>query len=163
MQPYTHFVIGAMAGAQIDNNLISMFSCAVGGLMPDLYCVPYFIKEKLAGRQPFQTEPNYLLTLKEISHSLPLLAILTLISLFLPREVFLFFLGADIHLLTDAFTHKSPIYAKSDQGMLWPWKFKLSKATGVWDYRYGHGILKPKPFELAVIIIFLILTALSLS
>ena len=63
--------------------------------------------------------------------------------------------GAMLHWLIDRFTHADERFAKTDQKFFWPLKITTK---GVWEYRYDYGVLKPKPFELAVNIAAIIAT-----
>ena len=97
---------------------------------------------------------------KVIGHSLPLWLVGIGIAAYTPehfRSVALaFMLGGCTHSIVDVFTHgtgpkeKRPFW-DTDLKFMWPFRLDL-RPLGLWEYRYDHGVLTPKPFELLVLI-----------
>lgn len=176
MQTYTHLGIGAFVGAWVaPGDYVAQFACMVGAVAPDLILVPKFILDKLAGKQPFEEQSDSLLLAKEITNSIPMFslvfAFLFLIEichswlvLFFSEWIllgaswsFAFILNYLIHLCIDLPTHCGKEYKDTDPSFFWPFKVELD--LGIWEYRYGPGVLKPKPFEALVFALTVLATA----
>lgn len=147
MQTYTHGAMGLIAGAMLyHNHPLAQAALVVGSIAPDLVMVPLFVLDKLQGRQPLANQGPWTITMKEISHSLPLAIILTIQPWWLAGK----FIGVGmmVHTIIDGFTHGDN--NKTDQSCLWPCHNhlpKLGTIVGFWNYSYGPGILRPKPAE----------------
>lgn len=175
MQTYTHLVIGGALGAWLfPNSWSAQAACVGAAVLPDLVMIPVFLKDKLAGRQPMQNQSSALMVLKEIGHSLLLWLGLLICSWgwyeVSDTQLSLWLLAAAVsgvsHVAIDIFTHgRGPKparpYWETDLKFLWPTKIDL-RPMGLWEYRYGHGILRPKPFEAVVLVLALALWVMPL-
>lgn len=159
MQTYTHFLVGGALGCSLfPTSTLAQFSCACGGVVPDLVLLPKYVLDRIRGRQAFTEQSSWLLLIKELSHSIPFWGVLWLICWYFVAGAAplvwkignAFLLGFLSHLIIDALTHCGEKFRSTDQGMLWPLKLKLGALVGLWEYRYDHGVLKPKLFELCV-------------
>jgi hypothetical protein len=166
MQTYTHAAIGILAGVIIfPHDYFRQSVCAIGAIAPDVILVPKFIFDKLSGKQVLAKQSKRLLVAKEIVNSIPLFLMLYLgwfllakITAWYELLTMSFLFNYLVHLFIDAFTHGDKKYYDSDPTFLWPWKKRLAIAS--WEYRYDFGVLRPKPFELILLIILIISIAL---
>lgn len=162
MQTYTHALIGTcLAATAFDTSLVTAAACCLGSVLPDVVQMPKYALDKLKGKKPLEHVSSNLLLLKNIAHSL--FFWLTGLILALATDTTLMaalFLGGLAHVIVDALTHCDPHY-EYDAGFLWPLDIKLATYTGIWDYRIGQGVLRPKLPEaivdaLALLIIVLV-------
>lgn len=162
MQTYTHLLIGGALGSILcPGNYLLQGAIITGSIAPDLVMVPSFALAKLRGEQPMVNQGPMTILLKEISHSLPLTfliigALLGLnVSGLFYGAIFAFTFGMMVHIIIDILTHGKSTPWDADQSCIWPFQKmtgKLGTHFGIWDYRYGPGILRPKPFEAGVCI-----------
>ncbi len=155
MQTYTHAVLGAALGATLfPDNLVLQGSCAVGAMVPDLVYVPQYLIDVAIRRKPLTTLSRRLLTVREVSHSIPfwtaavmgMSIVASIWPNFLSAMAWSITIGGLTHPPIDVFTHNDPLLGS--YGMLWPFRIRLR--IGSWDYRKSHGDLTPKPFEVLV-------------
>jgi hypothetical protein len=151
MQTYTHLLIGgAISASLFPHQPLIQAAFIAGSIAPDLVMVPTYVLDKLAGRQPMTDQGKMTIVLKEISHSLFIsIALIFLLKKGSPLNAFGWAMW--LHIVIDGLTHCD--YGAADQTCMWPFHHRFSKlgsVIGIWDYRYGPGILKPKPFELGV-------------
>ena len=171
MQIYTHLVIGASTGALLyPDNPTAQAVCIIGAVTPDVILGPKFVLDKLRGKQAFVEQSAGLLQAIEVVNSIPygllgclLACLFTLkfpsLTLWTVRVAWLplaFFASYTGHLVIDALTHSGKEYRDTDPSYLYFWPFwcpkvKLGNVIGIWEYRYGHGILKPKPAETLIL------------
>lgn len=170
MQTYTHAMVGLAVGMAIaPHNAILQEFCVVGSVAPDLSVGPFYLIDRVKGRVPtFANWPQWL-PLVEAAHSLiiwSLVVLIALISTWIWGNQWLLMLcaGGLMHTIIDLPTHngrQKSIYTEWDSaGFLWPWKFKLGKIFGIYEYR-GHDypglILKwPEAIFLTIVIIAVI-------
>lgn len=149
MQTYTHALVGVAAGISFfPDNYFAQGVCAVSSVAPDAISALQFFIDKLQRKKAFSEETKGRIFLRSISHSFWfLLAAIIASALSGNYMLIAFCAGAGAHLMLDFLTHKGKEYQATDQMFFWPLSIKLS---GVWEYRYGQGILRPKPFELVV-------------
>lgn len=166
MQTYTHLSVGCLLGALcFPRNHWAQAAFVAGSIAPDVVSAAKFALDKSHGIQPFSHESKGLLILTEISHSIPIWLFLGWLAqaacpwLLVKSLVNAFWLGDLSHLAIDALTHANN--KEWTVGMLWPIPGHLPGWIGVWEYRYGNGILRPKPVE-AVILVLSALAALWL-
>lgn len=168
MQTYTHLSVGCLLGALCcPQNHWAQAACAAGSIAPDVVSAAKFAFDKSRGMQPFSHKPKGLLILAEISHSIPIWLFLgwltgTLCPWPIIRPLIgTFLLGGLIHEVIDGLTHIEGKYRDTDCSLLWPIPVWLPDLIGIWEYRYGLGILRPKRPE-AVIFVLSALTAAAL-
>lgn len=149
MQIYTHALVGTVAGIIFfPENYFAQAVCAVSSVAPDAISALQFFTDKLQRKKTFSEETKGRIFLRSISHSFwVLLAAVVASALVGDCILIAFCIGAGSHLIIDILTHNGKEYKATDQKFFWPLSLKL---PGVWEYRYGHGILRPKPFELIV-------------
>jgi membrane-bound metal-dependent hydrolase YbcI (DUF457 family) len=159
MQTYTHAWIGGAVGVILfPNNIAGQIACVAGSILPDVVMIPQFLWDKVNGRQPLKTQSSFLMSLKEIAHSLPIWSILTIVgATILSTYDILFAIGVGglLHVFIDIITHgtgpkENRPYWDTDVKFMWPTRTDL-RPLGLWEYRYGHGVLAPKPFEFFVL------------
>ena len=161
MQPYTHLAIGAaVAEVFFPGQYPAEAACVIASVAPDFTMVPQYGFDLLAGRTPMIQQSSRLMLVKEIGHSLPLWALLGILSMFLtpPLQpiVLAAGIGGLIHCIVDVFTHgtgpkeKRPFW-DTDVKFMWPTRIDL-RPLGLWEYRTGYGVRMPKPFEALVLI-----------
>lgn len=159
MQTYTHALIGGALGAMIFDSVPKQVVLIVGSVLPDLVMVPLFILDKIKGRKALAEQGYLTRNSKEISHSLPLSLFCLLSTGLFSWNTYtdllaVFFMAMATHIVMDGLTHCGEKYKTTDQSCLWPWKSpKLGSICGIWEYRYDHGVLKPKPLELLICVI----------
>lgn len=157
MQTYTHLLVGAVIGtACYPNDIRAQMLCVAGSAVPDVPATLQFVLDKISRRPPLEKEPLYLQPGKEFAHSLVVAGALLWFgneaNTLLPEIwVIAFSIGMFSHILIDMLTHKAECYRETDCGYLWPIPLKIRIA--IWEYRYGTGILKPKPFEACCLIV----------
>lgn len=158
MQTYTHFTVGVAVGIVLfPDNYLAQGIFVAGSILSDVSSAVKMITDKARGKKPFADLEKSLLV-NNILHSFFVWAAIYFLGVGLDYKhgyVMLFSLGGLLHWIIDRFTHADKRFVKTDQKFLWP--FKIS-TKGFWEYRYDHGILKPKPFELAVNIAAIIAT-----
>lgn len=168
MQTYTHAAIGALVGTAVfPESYMAQLACVTGAVAPDVALAPKFALDKLRGKQAFAEQSQTDLLVKELSHSFFVWLGLWLLGWWMlprtpwwPWAIFTgICLGGLSHLVVDALTHCAPRFRDTDQGLLWPFRTKLGGIVGVWEYRYDHGVLMPKPFEALVLVAATALTA----
>lgn len=164
MQTYTHLAIGALVGTiAAPHDRVVQIASAVGSIAPDVMLVPKYFYDKVRGHQPFAHLSKGTVLFIEVLNSMPLwLGLGVISSLFMPSWAqsahACFFVNVMLHLFIDRLTHSGKEFEETDPGGLWPLPMKLD--IGIWEYRYAHGTLKPKPFEALVLIICLVVTFL---
>lgn len=153
MQTYTHFTVGAVIGAVLfPGNYLVQVIFVVGSVLSDVPSAVKMIMDKARGKKPFADMEKSSL-INNICHSFIVWIgiILACILLHFPASTmipfFAFALGWLLHCIVDRMTHSGEKFLKTDQKILWPFNITTK---GFWEYRYDHGILKPKPVELAV-------------
>lgn len=151
MQPYTHALAGVAAGISFfPDNYFAQAACAVSSVAPDVVSALQFLIDKLQKRRAFSDseETKGRIFLRSISHCFWVLLAAIIASALIGNCILIAFcVGAGSHLIMDILTHNGKEYQATDQKFFWPLSIKL---TGIWEYRYGQGILRPKPFELVV-------------
>jgi hypothetical protein len=165
MQTYTHFAAGLAIARVLFRGPSARLACAIASVAPDLSMIPQYIADVRAGRKPMRRESPCTMWLKEVGHSIPLWGTVTLASLApIPFRSFVFAagIGGLSHAFIDLLTHgrgpeeeRQP-YWKTATKFMWPTKIDLRR-WGIWEYRYDHGVLRPKPLEAALLIGLLIL------
>lgn len=156
MQTLTHLAIGALVGTIVaPNDRTLQIASAAGAIAPDILLVPKFCYDKFRGRQPFAHQSKGTVLFIQILNSIPLWLAVGMISSIIMSNWAqwahpYFFMNALIHLFIDQLTHSGKEFEKTDPGGLWPLPMRLN--IGIWEYRYAHGVLKLKPFELAILI-----------
>lgn len=155
MQTYTHFAIGSlMAVACYPDNLWGQAAVVAGSVASDFVPAVKYALDKSRDIRPFSHESKRLMILTEISHSLLIWLFLGWLAqavcpwLLAKLLVNAFWLGGLSHLAIDALTHADN--KNWTVGMLWPIPGHLPGWIGIWEYRYGNGILRPKPPEAAI-------------
>lgn len=133
--------------------------CFLGAIAPDMVMVPMFLRDKLQGRQPMTEQGILTMTLKEISHSIPVWSILLGIVIGLMnegviRDMCILFLIAGIigGVIPDIPTHSEERFRATDCTFLYPFG-PLTKAligtdtlrwkSDRWEYRIDFGIPWP--------------------
>lgn len=156
MQTYTHLLIGAAVGALLyPNQALAPAAFTAGSIAPDIALIPLFVYDKIRHKQALADQDQFTMIAKEISHSLPITAILAVI-LSQSNDDFIkllaiFFAGMALHIMIDSLTHCGERFRDTDQSCVWPIPgLKLGAWVGLWEYRYDHGVLKPKPLEAIV-------------
>lgn len=169
MQTYTHLLLGSvLARVLFPDQPAAQVACLAGSILPDIVLMPKFALDKIRGKQALAEQGKHLLLIKNIINSWVLWGLfLSWVGFFLSLEWNNFFgillvaavaLGGFVHVIVDAFTRKDKRFRETDPTFIWPFQDNLWK-IGLWEYRYDHGILKPKPLELAIdiaLIIFLV-------
>jgi hypothetical protein len=169
MQPYTHPVVGALAGVVLfPHNPWAQGACVIGAGLPDVPIALQVVVDKLKKRVPFSNEQEgsiWFLS-KELSHS-PLLWISGLIAGFILGGFWgviltAFAVGILSHCAIDALTHCHPVFRPTDQSLAWPFYQmgllpKLGEVFGIWEYRQNPPTLIPKALEQ----IFLVSTVIA--
>ena len=157
MQTYTHLLFGVAAGRLLlPSDTGGQLLAVAGSIAPDLVMIPSYALDVLRGRTPMKVQSPRLIALKELSHSLPFWVMAALVSAGLDWHYNLVFcLGVVFHILIDALTHVE--IGPADPSLLWPLPINLVVYTGVWEYRYGPGILRPKPFEAGTCLMLILL------
>lgn len=166
MQTYTHVMVGLAVGMAIaPNNGQIQAACVVGSCLPDITIVPLYLIDRAKGRVLTFANWSQWLPLVEAIHSLIiwLLALLiVVISTWMWGNQWLVMLcaGGLIHIIIDLPTHGGlwkNRYTELDVGFLWPWKFKLGKLFGIYEYRdlRNPGLIPkwPEAIFLAAVII----------
>lgn len=145
LQIYTHAAIGLGVGMMVaPHNAPVQAACVIGSCLPDITIAPFYTIDRLKGGVPsFASWPRALI-ICELAHSLPFwmtMLLLGAISRLVWGNPFLaaWSLGVLSHIIIDAPTHGGRAinhYAAADNlGFLWPWKFKLGKILGFYEYR----------------------------
>lgn len=149
MQTYTHVLVGVAAGISFfPDNYFAQAACAVSSVAPDAISALQLFSDKLQKRMAFSEETKGRIFLRSISHSFWILLAAVIASVLIGNHILIAFcVGMGSHWVIDVLTHKGKEYQATDQKFFWPLSVKL---PSVWEYRYGHGILRPKPFELVV-------------
>lgn len=152
MQTYTHALVGVAAGISFfPDNYFAQAACAVSSVAPDAISALQFFADKLQKRRAFSEETKGRIFLRSISHSFWILLAAIMASALTGDYILIAFcVGAGSHLIIDILTHNGKEYQATDQKFFWPLSVKL---PSVWEYRYGHGILRPKPFEAIVVLL----------
>lgn len=155
MQTYTHLVIGAVTGqVMFPENYPAQAACVVGAGATDALAVLKMVSDKVRGEKPFsKCSPAFQLGQQIINsvlvwgtpawllHSNPVL--------------FAFFLSGAINVFVDSLTHgrkRDMRFRDTEQSYLWPLPVKLGRIVGLWEYRYDHGVLTPKPLEGVILV-----------
>ncbi len=164
MHTYSHFVIGTVAGKMLfPNSVAAQIVLVTASVLPDLVMVPQFLMDKVRHKQPLAEQSKGLLFAKSASHSIPLWFTIALLPALLPflsttptqeqlwfqGVVLAFLIGWLLHLIIDCFTHNGKEYSDTETGCFWPSPIR-PQILGMWEYRYGPGILQPKPLEAAI-------------
>ena len=164
MQPYTHPLMGALAGIVFfPDNMWAQGACIIGSGLPDVPIALQVVVDKLKKRPLFSNEQegSFWFLTKELSHS-PLLWIgciaagLT-VSGFFAMLSLAFGIGVMSHCLIDMLTHCGMDFRATDQSLAWPFYQmglvpKLGGVFGIWDYRRNPPTLKPKFIEVMFIL-----------
>jgi|GEM_PF-5479335 hypothetical protein len=167
MQTYTHLAVGTAIGGLLavyfPHQPLVPTACIIASIGPDLVMAPPYILAKLAHKPPLAEQGKFLMALKEMEHSLLLCMLLGVGIRFLPEgwkfwQVigYAFVWGWLSHIVIDIFTHgagpkENRPYWETDLMFMWPLPIDL-RPLGLWEYRYGTGILwPPKPFEAIVL------------
>ncbi len=168
MQTYTHVLMGGVIAAVFfRDNTIAQAGCVIASAAPDLTMVPQYLIDLAQKRQPMTQQSKRLMLFKEIGHSLPIWLFLTILGLVLPSPAILAFgLGGLTHSIVDILTHgtgskENRPYWDTDLKFMWPTPLDL-RPLGLWEYRIGPGVLRPKKFELFTDIACVIIMAVSL-
>jgi len=148
MQTYTHALAGTAAGISFfPDNHFAQAACVVGSIAPDVISALQLFTDKLQRRKDFSEETKKRIFLRSISHSFWLLLGVIVAGALTGNDIVIAFCaGAGSHLVIDMLTHKGKEYQPTDQKFFWP----LNVNLGLWEYRYGQGVLRPKSFELVV-------------
>jgi len=148
MQPYTHALVGVATGISFfPDNHFAQAACVVGSIAPDVISALQLFTDKLQRRKDFSEETKKRIFLRSISHSFWLLLGVIVAGALTGNDIVIAFCaGAGSHLVIDMLTHKGKEYQPTDQKFFWP----LNVNLGLWEYRYGQGVLRPKSFELVV-------------
>lgn len=166
MQTYTHLVVGLVAGKILfPHNLYAQTACVFGSVLPDLVMVPKFALDKIRGKEPMAEQSDALMTVKEISHSLPLWVYVALFGSgygmgVISQFILAFSLGGILHIFADVLTHRDLQYRKYDLSCMWPMNICLNLTLygfAPWEYRKANGDLTPKIGE-GIILAILIIT-----
>lgn len=156
MQTYTHFTVSLAAGiALFPDDYLAQGIFVAGSVLPDMPSAVKMVLDKAHGKKPFADMDKSPLV-NNIFHSFFVWAGIVLVCI-TARDLdtpaptmtpfFAFALGGLLHCIMDIMTHSGERFSKTDQRILWPFNIATK---GFWEYRYDHGILRPKPFELAV-------------
>ena len=154
MQTYTHALVGVAAGISFfPDNHFAQAACVAGSIAPDGISALQFFIDKLQEREAFSKETKGRIFLRSISHSFWLLLAVVIAGVLAGNDIVIAFCtGTGSHLIIDMLTHKGKEYQSTDQKFFWPLNANL---PGVWEYRYGQGIFRPKPFELVVCLLLI--------
>lgn len=152
MQTYTHALMGGVLGSKLfPNSTTAVICCAVGSILPDIAATVMFFIDKMRGKQPLKEQTNYFLAVQDIVNSLILWGAVLLVTLLLGGKYSLLISASYFaHLVVDVLTHGKG--AEDNQSYLWPFRSKILRNLSVCEYRIGPGILRPKNFEVAVIV-----------
>jgi len=148
---------------------MTQITCIVGSVAPDLVMVPSFFLDRLAGKQALAQQGRVLRLMKNLSHSFVLWGLVVAIDLhlwqslpaYLATAVLALGVGGVSHMTIDLFTHGNNRLNQMDALYLWPLQ-RQPFNIGSWDYRYDHGVLKPKPLERMVLIVAVGMWSLAL-
>lgn len=164
MQTYTHALVGGAAGISLfPDNLFAQCVLVAGSVLPDVPDAIKMIMDKVRGKKPFADLTRSALINNMFNSFFVWMGMLVVVhvviavgqsdmeSLF-ATKLYPFCLGGLLHWLIDAYTHAEERFSKTDSKMFWPLKITT---RGVWEYRYDHGILRPKPFELIVCLLLI--------
>jgi hypothetical protein len=150
-----------IATGLMDNygRLVVWSICFLGAITPDMVMVPMFLRDKLQGRHPMTKQGPLMMTLKEISHSIPVWLILFGITISLMHEgvvrnMSTLFLIAGIvgGVIPDIPTHSKEQFRETDCTFLYPFGALTKTLIGIdtlrwksdrWEYRFDHGVLWP--------------------
>ena len=154
MQTYTHALGGVAAVISLfPDNHLAQAACAISSVAPDVISALQFFVDKLQGRKAFSKETKGRILLRSISHSFWLLLTVIIASVLTGNDILIALcVGAGSHLVIDILTHKGKEYQATGQKFFWPLNVN---PFGVWEYRYGHGIFRPKPFEFIVVLLLI--------
>lgn len=153
MQTYTHLAIGGLIAVTLfPNDPLSEGMCLLGSCASDVPAMFIMFKDVVNKARPFSRLSALNKRTIEICHSLPLSLIFIVQALVMGNSFKrAFSLGFLSHILIDITTHTGKgEYAETDPSYLWPLPWKLRIA--IWDYRFGTGILMPKPFEALILV-----------
>lgn len=167
MQTLTHALTGVVVGTIVfPGNTAAQSCCVIASVTPDLVLAPQLVIDKMNGRKPFVVQGKGVVLAKEISHSLPMALLMTILADYYGWQVATFSaLCWAMHILLDGMTHTGERYRSTDQTCIWPFEKSfppLSRVIGVWEYRKDFADLHMKAFEM-VFCTFLILLALIFS
>ena len=155
MQTYTHLNLGLLMGVILfPDSHLGQGIVAAGSLFPDVPNAIKMVMDKARGKKPFADLDRSMVT-NNVAHSFFVWMVIIGACVFFAKEILPLCIGALLHLVVDRLTHKDKQFAKTDQKLFWPLKITTK---GVWEYRYDHGVLRPKPFELAINIVAIITT-----
>jgi hypothetical protein len=171
LQIYTHAAVGLLAGIVVfPHNAPAQIACIAGADGPDNSIPPSCLAYRWKNRQPsFANWPRGLI-FAEAMHSIPLWCVASLIieRLFIigigGPYLLAFLLGGLSHAMVDSYTHGGRghnIYTANDNvGFLWPWKFKLGRILGFYEYRDPNypGLLPkwPEAMFLSLVIVAIV-------
>ncbi len=149
------FAIGA---ALFPSDPGAVVVCMAAGALPDLTMVPQYRIDMGRDIQPMTNQSRSTDIAKNIGHSTPLWLLVVITAILLPHPLIIAFAaGGFVHVVVDILTHAGMEYRATEATFLWPLPRKYNlNWLGIWEYRYGHGILYPKPFEFAVLVFCLI-------
>jgi hypothetical protein len=152
MYTYTHALVGFSLGGVLSKKLSVRLACALGATMPDWYLL-YNVGYNLlaSGETVIRDMGMFGYYFSHAAHSCLIWAALITWWNFLSgtgRAARAIFVGMLSHIGVDMLTHSNPGFAASDAGLAWPLKVQLGQIFGMWDYRYGPGILIPKTPEI---------------
>ncbi len=164
MQTYTHFVVGGALGAAVfPHDFVTQLACAAGATFPDIPLVIQFAYDKLKGVPPMSNESRFTVLAKRATHSIAITAIFSFLLVGVAGLLksksqvtltLIFLMGIASHICIDMATHKNGESDAADNCFYWP--FSNAKNEGLWDYRIGPGILRPKPFEQGFLGVFVL-------
>ncbi len=150
VQTYTHLLLGVAGGiALFPDSRVEQIAFTVGSVLADTEAARIMIIDVLKKRAPFAQQSEFSKGIVEWWHSLLLWVAITVTALVVPSNGLLpFALGGIIHVVIDIFTHSGEGKYESDPTFLYPLRWRLNLC--IWEYRYDHGVLMPKPFEALV-------------
>lgn len=156
MQTYTHLLMG-LAGSAMFSPPLHKVLFVGASVAPDIPVVIKLIEGKIKGKDTLTIQSDGFVQVKNVLHSIPLAAFVVTLSAWFPLPV-LAPIGVAwfLHCVVDLLTHGKKSYS-NDQLFLWPSRQDITDIFGVWEYRYVHGVLRPKPFEAVVDVALLIL------
>lgn len=161
VQTYTHLLIGGAIGAVwFREDPAAQASLVIGSCAPDLVMVPSFLLDKVRGRVPLKEQGPAVIAMKKASHSIPLSLFFWLFPWPLQQSLGIFFAAVFLHACIDELTHGIGAAKICDESCFWPFTLEfegLRQKIGIWEYRYGPGVLRPKPLEAFICLVLLVI------
>jgi hypothetical protein len=156
MQTYTHLTLAGATAPLISEKPALMAVWVLGHIFPDLTLALQYIIDLLLKKKPLQIEPPAWVWIKNVLHSL-FFALIFLIIGYWNTWSLLFGAGIAIHIVIDILTH-----SRVESNCVYAYPLKLESFC-IWEYQIGKGILRPRPFELAINIISCVIILWYLS